>query len=107
MQHPPLLQPTPPLQPPGFVTALQGYLAHKKSPHPSTLQQVYVYGPMVVLGGLAVSYARGTPVSTVLDCSRMFQNISNRWTTCFEEAEEMREGRSKQMHFHMQHQTPP
>ena len=40
---------------------VQGYLAHKKpSPH-GTLQWTHAYGPMVVLGGVAVSYERGTP----------------------------------------------
>ena len=44
-----------------WQSRVQGYLAHKKPPHPSTLQ-VYVQGSIVVLGGLAVSYERGTPV---------------------------------------------
>jgi hypothetical protein len=33
---------------------LQGYLAHNKPPHPSTLQYVYVWGPLVVLAGVAI-----------------------------------------------------
>jgi hypothetical protein len=44
---------------------LQGYLAHKKPPHPSTQQQVCVEGPMAVLGGGAISCERGTPVLAV------------------------------------------
>ena len=32
---------------------LQGYVAHKKSPPPGTLQQAYAKGPMVILGGWA------------------------------------------------------
>ena len=40
---------------------VQGYLAHKKQRPPSTLQYDYTQGPMVVLGGGAVSYERGTP----------------------------------------------
>jgi len=36
---------------------LQGYLAHKEAP-----PLVYVSGPMVVLGGVVVSYERSTPV---------------------------------------------
>ena len=42
---------------------LQEYLAYKKTPHPGTLQKAYAYGPMVVLGGGAVSYESGTPVT--------------------------------------------
>ena len=41
---------------------LQGYLAHQKQPPPRTLQQDYVWGHMVALGGGGVSYERGTPV---------------------------------------------
>jgi len=48
--------------PAGAAEALQGYLAHKKTPPPRTLQEPYAWGPMVVLGGGAVSYERGTPV---------------------------------------------
>ena len=44
---------------------IQGYLAHKKQPPLRTLQQDYAQGPMVVLGGVAVSYERGTPVGPV------------------------------------------
>ena len=43
-------------------TALQGCLAHKKQRPPRTLQQDYAWGPIVVRGGGAVSYERGTPV---------------------------------------------
>jgi len=42
--------------------SLQGYLAHKKPRLPSTLQYDHPKGPMVALGGEAVSYERGTPV---------------------------------------------
>jgi hypothetical protein len=41
---------------------VQGYLAHKKQRPPRTLQEDYAQGHMVVLGGVAVSYERGTPV---------------------------------------------
>ncbi|KAJ1480153.1 hypothetical protein T484DRAFT_1901603 [Baffinella frigidus] len=44
---------------------VQGYLAHKKAPPPRTLQQAYALGPMVVLGGEALSYERGTHVGVV------------------------------------------
>jgi len=46
--------------------ALQGYLAHKKHPPPRTLQWDYTYGPIAVLGGGAVSYERGTPVTRMI-----------------------------------------
>ena len=42
--------------------ALQGYLSHKKHPPPRTLQKDYTEGPMVVLGGQAISHEQGTPV---------------------------------------------
>ena len=41
---------------------IQGCLAHKKHPPPRTLQEDYTQGVMVVLGGGAASYERGTPV---------------------------------------------
>jgi len=41
---------------------VQGYLAHKKPTFPRNLQKAYASGPMVALGGVAVSYERGTPV---------------------------------------------
>ena len=41
---------------------VQGYLADKKPAHPMTLQWAYAKGPMVVLGGVAVSCERGTPL---------------------------------------------
>ena len=41
---------------------VQGHLTHKKQRPPRTLQQDYAQGPMVALGGWAVSYERGTPV---------------------------------------------
>ena len=45
------------------ASRVQGYLAHKNLPPPRTLRQAYAYGPMVVLGGGgAFSYERGTPV---------------------------------------------
>ena len=43
------------------AASLQGYLAHNKYPPPRTLQQ-YTQGHMLVLGGRAVSYERGSPV---------------------------------------------
>ena len=36
--------------------SLQGYLAHKKTPSPRTLQQASAYGPTVVRGGGAFSH---------------------------------------------------
>ena len=55
----------------GFVILLaQGYLAHKKHPPPRTLQKGYTGGPMVVLGGNAFSYERGTTVSNELHAGR-------------------------------------
>ena len=47
----------------GCPYTLQGYLAHKKTSSPGTLQQDYVQGPMVVLEVGAFSYERGTPVN--------------------------------------------
>ena len=44
---------------------VQGYRAHKKDPPPRSLQQDCTLGPMVALGGGAVSYERGTPVLRV------------------------------------------
>ena len=41
---------------------LQGYLAHKKTPPPMTLQWTYAQNPTGVLGGWAFSYERGTLV---------------------------------------------
>ena len=43
------------------TSLIQGYLAHKKPPHPRTLQQAYACGLKVVQGLAAVSYERGTP----------------------------------------------
>ena len=45
-----------------LASNVQGYLAHKKPRPLRTLQKDYAKGPMVVLGGGAVSYVRGTPV---------------------------------------------
>ena len=45
------------------MPVIQGYLAHKKTPPPRTLQFAYAWGHMVVLRGKAVSYEQGTPVS--------------------------------------------
>ena len=44
------------------IITVQGYLAHKKQPLPETLQQDYADGPLVVLGGSALAYERGTHV---------------------------------------------
>jgi len=41
-------------------SAVQGYLAHKKPPPPRTLQKDYAQGHTVDLGGVAVSYERGS-----------------------------------------------
>jgi len=43
------------------VARVQGDFAHKKHPPPRTLQYDSAHGPMVALGGVAVSYERGTP----------------------------------------------
>ena len=43
--------------------ALQGYIAREKHPPRRTLQLDYTQGPVVVLGGGAVSYEPGTPVN--------------------------------------------
>ena len=51
---------------------LPGYLAHKKQRPPRTLQWEYAYCPMVVPGGEAVSYGRGTPVGLTVE------NLRNR-----------------------------
>ena len=42
---------------------LQGYVAHENTHLPRTLQLYYAQDPMVVLGGGAVSYDRGTPIA--------------------------------------------
>ena len=41
---------------------IQGHLAHKKTPPPSTLQKACSQGPVMVPRGGAFSYERGTPV---------------------------------------------
>jgi len=57
--HPLTLAPSHPLTlTPSHSLTLQGYLAHKKTPPPRTLCLGAYGGP----GGLAFSYARGTPV---------------------------------------------
>ena len=48
------------------VSGVQAYLAHKKQRPPRILQYDDAEGPMVVLGGAALSYARGTPVFVVI-----------------------------------------
>ena len=53
------------------VKGLQGYLAHqKKKRRPRTLQQGYACGPMVILGGWAVSYERGPYVGCMVEGCR-------------------------------------
>ena len=52
--------------------AVQGYSDHKKVSPPRTLQQDYTQDPMMVLGGRAASYERGTPVH-----SRVSQSASD------------------------------
>ena len=44
------------------LVSMQGYLAHMRLQPPRILQQDCAKGPMVALGGDALSYARGTPV---------------------------------------------
>jgi len=44
------------------LTCVQGYLAHKKPPHPSTLQWVYVTGPMVALQHLVTHLVGGVRI---------------------------------------------
>ena len=39
----------------------EGYLYHKKTSSPETLQQAYPQGPIVILEGLGVSYERVNP----------------------------------------------
>ena len=51
-------------RPPPHRSPVQGYLAHKKTPPPRTLQYDCAQGYMVVLGGRAVSYERGAPVDS-------------------------------------------
>ena len=53
-----------------FIRGLQGYLAHKKPPHPRTLQKAYAWGPTVLLGGGAFSYGRGTPIGLMYTMDR-------------------------------------
>jgi hypothetical protein len=60
-----------------MLQELQEYLAHKKQPPPSTLQWDYAQDPLVVLGGGAVSYERGTPVC--IPVSLGFRVESPRW----------------------------
>ena len=48
--------------PPWTAIHVQGYLAHKKTRFPRTLQRSYAYAPMAVLGGGAFFYEPGTPV---------------------------------------------
>ena len=48
------------------ASALQGYLASKKTHPPSTLQLAHAEGLMGVLGGREFSYQRGTPVHVPL-----------------------------------------
>jgi len=48
-------------------TGPQGYLAHEKTPPPRTLQKAYAQGHMAVLGGVAVSFERGSPVQGLLE----------------------------------------
>ena len=47
----------------GFGESLQGYLAHEKRSPRRTLQQLYVWGPVVILGGWVFFHERGTPVT--------------------------------------------
>ena len=45
------------------IWLLKEDLVDKKEPQASTLQQIHIQGPVVVLGGVAVSFERGTPVA--------------------------------------------
>ena len=54
---------------------VQGYLAHKKHPPPGNLQYDYTLGLMVVLGGEAVSYERGTHVPDLSTSARRVGNF--------------------------------
>ena len=47
---------------------LQGCLANEKTTPPRTLDYDYAWENMVVLGGWAFSYGRGTPVHVQLAC---------------------------------------
>ena len=54
---------------------VQGYLANEKLQSPRTLQQDYAQSPMMVLGGGgAVSYERGTPVEGLLSKKETHQS---------------------------------
>ena len=46
----------------GVLPAATGHLAHKKQRPPRNLQQDCAKGPVVALGGVAVSFERGIPV---------------------------------------------
>jgi len=48
---------------------IQGYLAHEKTPCPTTLQSPCACGPTVVLGGGAVYYERGNPVAEAAEAT--------------------------------------
>ena len=65
-----------------LVGGVQGYLAHKKPPSRRTLQQAFAQGPMVILGGWAFSYERGTPVRRPMRSNRSnFAHITYRGTS--------------------------
>jgi len=49
-------------------SALQGCLAHKKPPHPRTLQWDYAYAPVVVLGG-ALFLMSEVPLHCIVESS--------------------------------------
>ena len=48
---------------PSVSTCVQGNFAHKKQRRPGTLHLACAQGPMVVLGGGAVSFERGNPLA--------------------------------------------
>ena len=55
---------------------VQRNIAHKKQCRPRTLQQGYAQGPVVVLGGWAVSYERATPVEPLAAVQRLSKDFS-------------------------------
>ena len=50
----------------GFNQHSSGFKIQDPTRPPMTLQQGYAWGPMVILGGGAFSYERGTPVGRLL-----------------------------------------
>ena len=72
--------------------AVSLYLAHKKPPHPRTLQEAYAQGLTVVLGGGgAVSCVRSIPVKVLKDLPQIERRpdaalswtMEDGWVECF------------------------